>query len=376
MCSSIFGCEKQILSSPLADRKRINYYRGCNIEVDIDLNIVVNKKDSGLSFSSYNDYYQRINDILDCIYKNAQSNLRKIKYDSISTISRGYDAVATSVLAKQHGCNRVITFNKPKQYANDCGEDIAKLIGYDNIYLCDANRYRTQTELIEAECISSGDVGSSIIFAAYKDLFKNSMVMMGIRGDSLWERIHANVNNLQDFTAGNTLQQTDHIFVETCLDANAVCIPLPMIGSDRWTDIAQISNSVEMENYSIRPNYDRPIPRRIAEDFGVPRNWFGLEKAGAGISYHFDTFNRIIAKMSPTSAASLKKYRKEFNCSKHILIRQQFKFFRQEIPVYTNYLLSKVHLNYRIKKRSSFVSSPLSSLLINWSIKMMRTKYN
>lgn len=372
----MFGNEKQIFSSPLADRKRINYYRCSNIEVDIDLNIAVYKKDSGLSFSSYKDYYKKISDILDRIYKNAQSNLRKIKYDSISTISRGYDAVATSVLAKQHGCNRVITFNTPKQYANDCGEDIAKLIGYDNIYLCDANRYRTQTELIEAECISSGDVGSSIIFAAYKDLFKNSMVMMGIRGDSLWERNHANVNNLQDFTAGNTLQQTDHIFVETCLDANAVCIPLPMIGSDRWTDIAQISNSIEMENYSIRPNYDRPIPRRIAEDFGVPRNWFGLEKAGAGISYHFDTFNRIIAKMSPTSAANLKKYRKEFNCSKHILIRQQFKFFRQEIPVYANYLLSKLHINFRFKKRPSFVSSPLSSLLINWSIKMMRTKYN
>lgn len=375
MCSSIFGVKKQILSSPLTDGRSISYFRCCNIEIDKALNIRVETKDSGLHFPSFEEYYMRVRGIIKDLYRNAESIHRHTSYGSISTISRGYDAVATSVLAHQCGCNRVITFNKPEHYAGDCGEDIAKYIGFEHIFLCDADKYRKQNEFIEAECISSGDVGSSIIFAAYKDLFRNSMVMMGIRGDSLWERNHLNVNNLQDFTAGSTLQQTDHTFVETCLDVNAVCIPLPMIGSDRWLELAQISQSEEMKAYSLRPSYDRPIPRRIAEDSGVPREWFGLEKAGAGISYHFDSFGRILAKMSPESAESLKKYRREFKRSNFSLLKQQICFYRQEMPIYANYLLSKLHIGFRFKKRQSYVSSPLSALLINWSINTIRKKY-
>lgn len=375
MCSSIFGVKKQIKSSPLLGGRRINYYRCCNFEIDSSLNISVSFKDSGLSFTNYADYYLKIQDVIKGLYDNAESKSRKIRYSSISTISRGYDAVATSVLAHQQGCDKVITFNYPEKYIGDCGEDIAKCIGFSNIYLCDADKYRDQNDFIEAECMSSGDVGSSIIFASHKDLFKNSMVMMGIRGDSLWERNHVNVNDDQDFTAGNTLQQTDHIFVESCLDVNAVCIPLPMIGADRWADIARISQSDEMKKYSLRESYDRPIPRRIAEDYGVPRDWFGLEKAGAGISYHFDSFNRIIRKMSETSAKSLQKFKKNHKHSAYSIIKQSLKFYGSEMPVYLNYLSSKLHIGINFSKRTSYVSSPLSSLLINWSINTMRIKY-
>lgn len=376
MCSSIFGIENQIRVSPLKDGRFVNYYRCCNIEINSELNISVNTKFSGLSFSDYTDYYTKISQVLKDLYKNAESNSRRIKFESISTISRGYDAVATSVLAYQQGCKKVITFNTPKQYAEDCGKDIAKRIGFEDIFLCNADLYRNQNDYIEADCMSSGDVGSSIIFAAHKELFKNSMVMMGIRGDSLWERNHSNVNNSQNFTVGNTLQQTDHTFIETCLEVNAICIPLPMIGADKWTDIANISNSNELKPYSVRDLYDRPIPRRIAEEYGIPRDWFGLEKAGAGISYHFDTFNRVLGKMSKTSAKSLIQFRKEFKRSKYSLLRQHLIFYYNELPVYINYLSSKLHLPLKLSNKTTYVSSPLSSLLIHWSIKTVRAKYN
>lgn len=128
----------------------------------------------------------------------------------------------------------------------DNGADIAHIIGFRDVRQLDADLYLHQNDLIEAQCMASGDVGSSIIFAAYKDLFKDKMVFMGIRDDSLWERNHGNVNYNQDFTDGNTLQQVDHIFTESCLEVNAVCVPIPMIGADKWKDLARISNSDEM----------------------------------------------------------------------------------------------------------------------------------
>lgn len=375
MCSSLFGIKRQRSISPLMRGKHINYFRGCNIKIDRLLNIEIENKDSGLYFSDFQSYYHIVKKILSNLFKNAEDAHRHIKYNSLSTISRGYDAVASSVLAHQLGCNKVMTFNSPKKYSSDNGEEIAKRIGFTNIYLCDANKYFDNIDYVEAECISSGDVGSSIIFAAHKDLFRNSMIMMGVRGDSLWERCHTNVNNNQDFTAGNTLQQTDHTFVETCLDVNAMWIPIPMIGADRWSDLARISNSEEMKTYSVRPNYDRPIPRRIAEEYGIPRDWFGLEKSGAGISYHFDTFRRILKKMSTHSAESLIHFKKQFNRSRKIHIKQQCIFYFNELPVYINYIFAKFHIGLKLRKRPTYVSSPLSSLLIHWSINQMMNRY-
>lgn len=375
MCSSIFGIDNQVKSSPLASGNRLFYYRCCNVEIDESLNISVQTKDSGLAFANYKEYFYVIKSIMKGLFENATSVDRKIRYGSISTISQGYDAVATSVLGHMFGCDSVITFNRPSPYDADCGTEIARKIGYKNIYECDATQYKYQNEFVEAECISSGDVGSAIIFAAHKKFFKNSMILMGIRGDSLWERNHGNVNNRQDFTDGNTLQQTDHTFVETCLQTNSVVIPVPMIGADRWKDLALISQSEEMKPYSIRETYDRPIPRRIAVEYGVPRNWFGNIKSGAGISYHFDTFGRVLDKMSPTSASDLKNYRHQFKMNSVLKFKQYYKFYLNEMPVYMNYLLSRMHINARIKRQKKFISSPLSSILIHWSIDKMKLRY-
>jgi len=39
----------------------------------------------------------------------------------------------------------------------------------------------------------------------------------------------------------------------------------------------------EMMPYTLNNDYDRPIPRRIAEESGVPRELFGQEKKAASI---------------------------------------------------------------------------------------------
>jgi len=375
LCSSIFGQKKQILASPLKNGLSIQYFRACNFEVSTNLTIHKEEKRSNLDFSNFDNYYIAVVSVLNLLQSNASDDFRLKTYSSISTISCGYDAVASSVLAKKIGCDSVITFNRPKKYATDCGTDIALILGYKNIYEEDANKYISASDFVEAECIASGDVGSTIIFAAHKNLFADSMIFMGVRGDSLWERKHLNVNDDQDFTNGNTLQQTDHNFVETCLSVNAVCVPVPMIGADRWTELARLSNSEEMRPYSVRENYDRPIPRRIAESVGIERNSFGQVKAGAGISFHFDSYKRILRKMSPVAQESLDQFRKSFTPSRLRYYAHNCRFYLASYPVYVNYLFSLLKLPFRIKLKEKYISSPWSSLLIHWSIDQIRKRY-
>ena len=54
--------------------------------------------------------------------------------------------------------------------------------------------------------------------------------------------------------------------------------PVPFWGMRHLREIWDITASKEMEPWSIPGGYDRPVPRRIVEEAGVPRHAFGLRK--------------------------------------------------------------------------------------------------
>jgi hypothetical protein len=67
------------------------------------------------------------------------------------------------------------------------------------------------------------------------------------------------------------------------LRRNFLHLPLTFIGGLRCSEIRKISNSADMAAYSIGGDHDRPVPRRILEDAGVPRHAFGQSKRGASV---------------------------------------------------------------------------------------------
>jgi hypothetical protein len=375
LCSSLFGFENQITTSPLAEGRTLEIFRACSFEITEDLKIVKTNHQSNLSFKNYDEYAKAIRDVLSKIKANAQSSLRKHPYEMVTTISRGYDATAVSALAHEIGCDKALTFCKPASYADDNGAEIAKTIGYTEILETDANLYKSNTELIEAKCAANDANASSIVFAAYHKLFSNCLLFMGSRGDSIWGKGHANVNDSLDFTNGNGFSQASHSFNEICFESNIIDIPVPLIAADHWSEIDAISSSKEMSEYSTGNDYDRPIPRRIVEEYGVARTAFGQKKQGAGISYHFDTLNRIMNKMSPNSANDLQSYRKTFKPSKWKQFRHNIKFYAAEYPTYVNYVFSKTPIKLRLNKTEKYISSPHSTLLFNWSISRLIPRY-
>ena len=374
MCSSLFGIDNQIESSPLADGVRIYYHRCCDLVISKDLKIKKINRDSGLSFSSYDDYIDKVRTILNKIKENATDNLRPVKYGMITTISRGYDAPATSALVKEIGCDTAFTFNKPEHYASDCGTEIAKVLGYYEIIEGDADKYLERENLDEAEDIVTGDLGPGLL-GGYKECFRDKLMFLGTRGDSIWEKNHANVNNKLDFTVGNTLQQNSHSYSEMCFDINSVCIHLPMIGADRWKEISEISKSKEMAEFSMNNGYDRPIARRIVEEKGVARDCFGQKKSGMGVSYHFYNLKRILKRMSPAAAFSLKCFKKSFRYNHLEMLKLKKRFYMNELPFYLNYIMARTHVPIRFKEEEKYISSPQSVILLHWSVDVIRKRY-
>lgn len=59
--------------------------------------------------------------------------------------------------------------------------------------------------------------------------------------------------------------------------------PVPFIGVQNSRQLARISGSVEMKQFRVKGLYDRPIPRRIAEEAGVPREIFGTRKLAGSV---------------------------------------------------------------------------------------------
>ena len=64
-----------------------------------------------------------------------------------------------------------------------------------------------------------------------------------------------------------------------------------------------------MEPWRVHTNYDRPIPRRIAEEAGVPRELFGNKKrAAATLAVNLsdvapDLFRMLVARYEPAARA-------------------------------------------------------------------------
>lgn len=375
MGSILYGLcsEKTVKFSPLENGRRLLYLRCCIAEIDKELNIKETIRRSGLLFKDFTDYKQKILEVLKAIKQNATDTMRKKPYGMVGTISRGYDAPSACVIAKEIGCDEVFTFvDRP----DDDGTELAKILGYRDIYRVDSKAYKHNEKYLEAEALASGEGGAT--FIAFEDLFRGKLLFIGNRGDSVYERLHENENDNLDFHVGNRLSQASLTIYENMLYNNSITISIPLIGGDRWTDLKRISNSEDMKMYSVNEEYDRPIARRLLEEAGVKREMFGQRKYGAGISYSLDTLGRIRQKMSVKSYAKLEEYKKCFPKRIFADFAYYIKFYWVNRSEYINYICNRLHIKHYIKntdERVGMLSNPLSTMMLCWGVEMMKKRY-
>ncbi len=136
--------------------------------------------------------------------------------------------------------------------------------------------------------------------APFEDDMKDHLVFSRENGDFVWGK-NKSFQTIND-EAHIVWKNSEVGLSESHLHQGYIPVPMTSFGIRHWTDLFRISNSDEMAHWSVGGDYDRPIPRRILEEKGLPRETFGMKKYGAGFYYAYDWKNRILSRMSENSA--------------------------------------------------------------------------
>jgi len=223
------------------------------------------------------------------------------RYRPLATLSQGYDSLALAVLVKRLGGTEAMTFRRqnprhaPK---NDSGLDIGRYLGFD-VTEYDALQFRKLPGLPEAEFFACPD-GSDVVLAPVEAQLAGTVFITGRHGDCVFSlhrsRILSDLRIATTALAGMTMN-------EFRLRVGFVqYVPLFMAAQHIYA-IHAISTAPEMKPWSIGGLYDRPIARRIVEEAGIPRDWFGRRKMASA----HDTISRM-ESMSREGQADFARY--------------------------------------------------------------------
>jgi hypothetical protein len=273
LASIVGGLKKHVRSIPTLRGRRVRLFYHTNLRVTRDLEVIEEPKPPVRDFRDFADYKAFLQETLTAIAANAADRRRRVKFPPIATISSGHDSPAVAVLAKHAGCSQALTFQRARPSSersdalDDSGAEIAALLGME-ITCFERSDYLKVSGLTEAE-----NEGFPLVFAAWQEKIAGRLLLTGYHGDKVWDRNAYFVGS--DIVRGDYSGNT---FAEFRLRVGFIHLPVPYLGCTRLASIYRISNSPEMRPWSLMNKYDRPIPRRLIEEAGVPRELFGRAK--------------------------------------------------------------------------------------------------
>jgi hypothetical protein len=279
MMSIMFGLAKYKKKIPTRKKNFVHMYYHCNLFVSPDLQVRQQPRNSLATFVGYEDYYEFLQNEVSRVTTNASDAHRNVAYKPLTTISSGYDSPASSVLARMAGCKEALTYTLARanfEQRDDSGAQIAQILGLDVCEL-DPEDYLRQDRYLEAEFIARGTGADEVYIGSAENLLQRTILCTG-NGAKLWERINLEVgpHMVRRDASGSSLD-------EFRFRVGFLHFPIPYIGFTGHPSIHRILNSQDMAPWSLQGTmYDKPIPRRIAEEAGVPRTLFGQCKKAVG----------------------------------------------------------------------------------------------
>lgn len=273
LASIKYGLKRYIKEIPLAKGKLINVYYCSNIWFDDVGNITIMQKNIGPHFNCYSEIIRYIDNQIRRISSNSIDKNRSKIYKPITTISSGYDSAATAALVKHSNidCGDAITFRGGRGGTNDSGEAIGKILNY-NVKTFDRLAYLGRDDFPEAE-----NAGGPTSFSSCDNELKGKLLFTGFHG-LVWDRNIQDISN--DIVRGDSGGAS---LTEMRLRTGFLHFPIPFLLSRSIPSVKQISKSEEMKPWTLFNSYDRPIPRRIIEESGVPRQMVGVKKRVSGV---------------------------------------------------------------------------------------------
>jgi hypothetical protein len=227
-------------------------------------------------FSTFTRYTEFLRASLRELVANGQSSARKYRYATLGTLSTGYDSAAVAVLATAAGNKEVITFDSARWGAEDNGQNIASRLGL-GCRIFDREAWQALA-FSEIPFLAADAYGEEMHYAGTAEALTGRMFLTGFQGGKVWRK--------EDENLGPDLVRRDPsglALTEYRLWRGFVHCPVPFLGARQIRAINAISNAECMQPWDVGGDYSKPICRRILEEAGVPRDWFGQRKRAASI---------------------------------------------------------------------------------------------
>lgn len=242
------------------------------------------------SFDGYHDYLEALDGVLTRLWANANHPARPYTTRAVSTASRGYDSPAvTALVTKVTSVDcyssawsntripRLVRKFMDTDVANDDGTPIAAHLGARPVRL--SNDFVGLPAEFERWLWASADVSPELVFW---ELFADAEAAGGVtvwfagtNGDGLWESLP------EAQVLGGSLYRgapSGVSLAEARVRFGVIDCSVPYLFARNVDSILDITRSPEMSDWRLGNDYDRPIPRRILEERGIPREWFGYGK--------------------------------------------------------------------------------------------------
>jgi hypothetical protein len=231
-------------------------------------------------FQGFEQYKQLLTDGIAAVLRNSRDPKRNAPFEPLAAVTKGYDSSAIAALAASAGCKEAVTLadsNLPDP-TMDCGDEIAGILGM-SCSRYDRRAYREQEPPVDAE-FALFTLSSSAPVAAFEKKLHQRVFLCGQFGGIIWEEKQSClIDSLSD---ARVRVVTGMGHVEFRLRAGYLVFMPAYIGGRHHRAVHAITTSEAMRNWKVGGDYDRPIPRRIVEEAGVPRNAFGVEKHAGG----------------------------------------------------------------------------------------------
>jgi hypothetical protein len=249
-------------------------------------------------FKNFDDYVAQLSGVMKQLLDNASDPDRKRPMRSVTSASRGYDSSTVTALiapmvpgitswTAKRSNTRVPAILRPlmnADVADDDGSEIARQLGATPRYL-DMEFSQVPLEL-EAWCWATAQISSELVFhslLAEADSHDEPTVFWaGHVGDGAWERNLGAMGLSGQIVRG---AQSGYALIEARVRYGVIEASMPYVFMRSVRSINAISRAEEMKPWQLDNDYDRPIPRRILETRGVPREAFGFGKKAVAQDY-------------------------------------------------------------------------------------------
>ncbi len=252
-----------------------------NLRVELNGRWSVAAKPREGVFASFADFRERLLAATASLIANAPS------YEPVVTLSGGYDSTAVAAVVAQLGGRRGVSLGTGRLFPGgrelaDDGRDAAGALDLQ-LEVFDREAYRARADHPEAEFLAGGMTGEDVPVSTFEHSIGKSLFFTGFWTGRLW--------------AGSREYPPAHLppgdfsgsgITEFALRADFIHVPLPTFGAAQGHGTGSFVHDEDMAPFTLHSHYDRPVPRRLAEEAGIPRGAFATRKRAASVMVQRD----------------------------------------------------------------------------------------